>query len=144
MQGALSFLVAENYLDYNKFMKNIVLCGSMKVKDKIVSVADQLNELGFNTLLPVECMEGKPKHIASRAHFKRIVDSENEAILIVNETKNNIENYIGPNSFAEAAFGFYFNKKIYLLNDIYEPYRDELEGWGSIPLHGNLELLKNN
>ena len=127
---------------YNKAMKNIVLCGSMKVKDKILAVSDKLKELGFNVLLPVECMEGKPKNIASRAHFKRIIDPKNEAILIVNETKNDIENYIGPNSFAEAAFGFYFEKKIYLLNEIYEPYQDELEGWNAIPLHGDLGLIK--
>ena len=37
---------------------------------------------------------------------------------------------------------FYFNKRIYLLNDIYEPYRDELEGWNVIALKGNLEDIK--
>ena len=35
-----------------------------------------------------------------------------------------------------------FNKKVYLLNDIYEPYKDELIAWGVIPLNGNLKLLK--
>lgn len=62
--------------------------------------------------------------------------------MVVNATKNGIDNYIGPNSFAEIAFGFYFNKRVYLLNDIYEPYKDELEGWKVIPLKGNLDLIK--
>lgn len=122
-------------------MNNIVLCGSMKIKDKIVEVGRSLENMGYNVLLPVECMQGLDKIIASRAHLNRIVNPENEIVLIVNDTKNGIENYIGPNSFAEIAFGFYFNKKVYLLNDIYEPYKDELVGWKVIPLKGNLNKI---
>lgn len=66
--------------------------------------------------------QGLDKIIASRAYFDRICNPDNEIILIVNETKNGIENYIGPNSFVEIAFGFYFHKRVYLLNDIYKPY----------------------
>lgn len=123
-------------------VKNIVLCGSMKVKNKIVEIEKILKEKGYNTLLPKECMEGLPKEIASRAHFDRIVDSENDTILIVNATKNRIENYIGPNSFAEIAFAFFYHKNIFVLNNFYEPYLDELEGWGVKELHGNLDNLK--
>ena len=121
---------------------NIVVCGSMKVKDKIIEIGNVLTKMGHNPMLPVECLQEVEKIIASRAHMDRIVNSENEAILIVNETKNGIENYIGPNSFAEIAFGFYFNKKIYLLNDIYEPYKDELIAWNVIALNGNLKKLQ--
>ena len=109
--------------------KNIVLCGSMKVKDKIIEVSQELEKMGYNVLLPVECIQGLDKVIASRAHFDRIANPNNDTILIVNASKNDIENYIGPNSFAEIAFGFYFNKDVFLLNDIYEPYKDELVGW---------------
>ena len=94
-------------------VRNIVLCGSMKVKEKIIEVAKELEKMGYNVLLPVECMQGLEKVIASRAHFDRISNPENDTILIVNETKNGIENYIGPNSFAEIAFGFYFNKRVF-------------------------------
>lgn len=65
-----------------------------------------------------------------------------DCLLIVNESKNGFENYIGANGFAEIAFGFYFQKKVYLLNDIYEPYREELEGWGIIPLKGELSVFE--
>jgi len=123
-------------------MTNIVLCGSMKVKDKILEVANQLEEKGYNVLLPVECMKGLDKIIASRAHLDRICNPDTDIVLIVNATKNNIENYIGPNSFAEIAFGFYFGKKVYLLNDIYQPYEDELVGWKITPLNGDLELIE--
>ena len=42
-------------------MKNIVLCGSMKVKDKIVELGKALEEKGYNVLLPIECMQGLDK-----------------------------------------------------------------------------------
>ncbi len=123
-------------------MKNIILCGSMKVKDKILEIAKTLEKDGYNVLIPRECFEDLDKATASRIHFDKICDSNNEIVLVVNATKNGIDNYIGPNSFAEIAFGFYFNKRVYLLNDIYEPYKDELEGWKVIPLKGNLDLIK--
>lgn len=123
-------------------MKNIILCGSMKVKDKILEIAKTLEKDGYNVLIPRECFEDLDKATASRIHFDKIYDSNNEIVLVVNATKNGIDNYIGPNSFAEIAFGFYFNKRVYLLNDIYEPYKDELEGWKVIPLKGNLDLIK--
>ena len=123
---------------------NIVLCGSMKVKDKIIEISNELEKMGYNALLPVECMQGLEKVIASRAHFDRISNPDNQAILIVNATKNGIENYIGPNSFAEIAFGFYFNKKVFLLNDIYEPYKDEIIGWNIKCLNGDLSKIASN
>lgn len=123
-------------------MENIVLCGSMKVKDEIMRVYDTLMNMGYNVLLPLECIQNVEKSIASRAHFDRICDKANNIVLVVNTTKNGIENYIGPNSLAEIAFAFYFNKEIYLLNDIYEPYKDELNAWKVNTLNGNLELLK--
>ena len=122
-------------------MKRVVLCGSMKVKDKIIEISKKLEEMGYEALLPVECIQGLDKIIASRAHMDRVADPQNEIILIVNASKNGIENYIGANSFAEIAFGFYFKKKVYLLNDIYEPYKDELIGWNVIPLKGDLSKL---
>lgn len=118
--------------------KNVVLCGSMKFKNEIVKISERLKGLGFNVLLPEECMRGEDKLIASRAHFDRIVNPDNGVMLIVNATKNGIPNYIGPNTFAEIAFGFYYNKKVFLLNDIYHPYDDELLGWKVNCLKGNL------
>lgn len=123
-------------------MCNIVLCGSMRVKDKIISISHELENMGYNVLLPKECIEGLSKDVASRAHFDRVADIHNQVVLIVNEEKENIKNYIGPNTFAEIALSYYFNKNIYLLNDIYEPYRDELLGWNIKVLHGDLNKLK--
>ena len=122
-------------------MKNVVLCGSMKIKDKLIELSKQLEENGYNVLLPEECIRGLDKVIASRAHMDRIVDSNNEIVLVVNEQKDGIDNYIGANSFAEIAFGFYHNKKVLLLNDVYEPYEDEIVGWNVICLKGDLNNI---
>ena len=123
-------------------MKIVVLCGSMKFKDDIINIGKKLEDMGFSVLLPVECINGEPKEIASRAHFNRIISEDTDAILVVNQTKNDLDNYIGPNTFAEIAFAFFHNKKIFLLNDIYEPFRDELEGWKAIALNSKLDDIK--
>lgn len=119
-------------------MEKIILCGSMKVKEKILEIKEVLEKENYHVLLPEECLKGMEKSISSRAHFKRIVE-EDAKVLVVNEKKNNIDNYIGPNTFAEIAFAFYYRRKIYLLNDIYDAYKDELTGWNIIPLKGNLK-----
>lgn len=123
-------------------MKTIVVCGSMKFKSEIINVKEKLENLGYEVLLPIECIEGKPKNIASRAHFNRIKDEKTNAILVMNLDKENAKNYIGPNSFAEIAFAFYFEKRIFLLNDIYEPFKDELIGWNAITLQNKLDDIK--
>ena len=94
-------------------MKTIVICGSMKFKNKLVEIGQKLEELGYIVKLPIECMEGKPKEIASRSHFDRIKNDDTNAILVINQDKEELKNYIGPNSFAEIAFAFYFHKKIF-------------------------------
>jgi len=121
---------------------NIVICGSLKFKEDIIKIGDKLESMGINAKLPIECINSEPKEVASRAHFNRIIDKTTDAILVVNKDKGEIKNYIGPNTFAEIAFAYYYNKKVVLLNGIYEPYKDELEAWKVITLKGNLENIK--
>ena len=123
-------------------MKRIVLCGSMKLKEKIFEKEKILKNKGYEVVTPKEFKVEMTKGDATKLHFDEITNEKTNIVLAVNVTKNEIENYIGPNTFAEIAMAFYFNKKIYLLNDIYEPYRDELEGWNVIPLKGNLDNLQ--
>lgn len=123
-------------------MKVVVICGSMKFKEQVIKIATVLENLGYEVKLPTECINGEPKEIASRAHFNRIVDDKTDAILVVNMDKPNLKNYIGPNSFAEIAFAFYFHKKIFLLNDVYEPYKDELTGWQAVSLESDINNIK--
>ena len=117
----------------------IVLSGSAKLKESVFEVAKKLENKGYEVVIPREFIEPMGKREHSMRHFGEICKEETDVLLAVNEPKNGIENYIGPNTFAEIAMAFYKRKKVYVLNDLYEPYLDELEGWGVIPLKGDLE-----
>lgn len=131
-------------------MNKIVISGSMQFLKDMEDCKIPLEEKGFKVFLPEEddWDNIKPEEInqyknsVSRKHFDAIADSNTSAILVVNNSKKGIANYIGANTFAEIAIAFYFGKKIYLLNDIYEPYSDELLAWGAISLNGNIDFLK--
>lgn len=121
----------------------IVLSGSAKVKESVFEIAKQLRNKGYEVVVPREFIVHMEKRAHSMRHFDEICKDETDILLAVNEPKNGIENYIGPNTFAEIAMAFYKQKKVYVLNDLYKPYLDELEGWGVIPLKGDLDKLKN-
>lgn len=122
-------------------MKKIVLCGSKKFIPKFFELEKILKNEGANVVVPREFIIDMRKKEASLLHFSEIDKEDVDALLIVNENKNGQENYIGANGFAELAFGFYKNKKIFLLNDIYTPYAEELIAWEVIPLKGKLDSL---
>ena len=123
-------------------MKRIVLCGSRTFKDYIINIGRNLEKEGFEVVIPKEFFTPMPKREHSMLHFSEIQNEKTDYVLIINEEKNGKKNYIGANSFAEIAMGFYFGKKVFLKNDIYEPYADELVGWGVIPLKGHPEKLE--
>lgn len=114
----------------------IVLCGSMRVKDSILKVGKMLTSEGHTVLYPEECMNDLPK---GKYHFDRILTAD--CVYVVNDSVTingeKIDNYIGANTLAEIGFAYFFDKDIFLHNDIYEPYRDELEAWGVETLKGN-------
>lgn len=123
-------------------MKRIVLCGSRTFKDYIIQIGRNLEKDGYEVVVPKEFFVPMPKREHSMLHFSEIQNERTDYVLVINENKNGKKNYVGANSFAEVAMGFYFGKKVFLKNDIYEPYADELLGWGVIPLKGNLDTIK--
>ena len=120
-------------------MKRIVLCGSKRFKDEVLRIGKELEEKGYEAIVPKEFLVEMNKRDHAMLHFNEIANEKTDAVLIINENKGEEENYIGPNSFAEVAMGFYYGKKVYLKNDIYIPYKDELIGWGVIPLKGEID-----
>ena len=122
-------------------MKRIVLCGSRKFKDNIINLGKEIENKGYEVIIPKEFLVPMSKKEHSKLHFSEIAKEETDCILVVNENKGEIKNYIGPNSFAEIAMAFFYDKKIFLKNDIYEPYQDELVGWEVIPLKGHVEEI---
>lgn len=74
------------------------------------------------------------------AYYEEI--GKNDAILVLNNEKNEISGYIGGNSLIEMGFAIVLNKKIFLLNDIPNiGYSDEIEAMKPIILKGNLEEI---
>jgi hypothetical protein len=73
-----------------------------------------------------------------RDHYRRILDAD--AILIVNDEKNGIKNYIGGNVLIEMGQAYVNNKRIYFLNGMPEglSYMAEIESMDPICLNGQL------
>ena len=130
-------------------MSRIVISGSMQFLNEMKKYKRLIEKKGFTVILPEEDNWDKItpeqinnfKRIVSKRYFDIIADANTTALLVVNSDKKGVKNYIGANTFAEIAIAFYFEKKLYLLNDIYGPYSDELLAWNAIPLKGNLNLL---
>ena len=86
----------------------------------------------------------KIEHDFFNFHYKHILG--HDAVLIVNETKNEIENYIGGNVLIEMGQAYVNGKKIFLLNGLPTDkrimYLDEIYALQPICLEGNLENIK--
>lgn len=73
---------------------------------------------------------------------------DSDAILILNISKNGIENYIGGSTLMEMGFAYGHGKKIYLYNPVPERsermhYTDEIYDLHPTVINGDLALLGN-
>lgn len=137
--------------------------GSNAFMHKMVEVTDKLIALGVdahiaehyrqlvagtshiqNLLANNENVELKRSMDTFRLHYKAILASD--AILIVNDTKHGIDNYIGGNVLIEMGQAYVNDKKIFFLNgmptDKRITYLDEIIALEPICLNGDLEKLK--
>lgn len=130
----------------------IAICGSMFVASKMLEVKKELEKLGHIVELPQntesyadgtfkeENKWEKLKDDVLRKYFNKI--GESDAILVINEDKNNIKNYIGGNSLLELGFAHVQMKRKFLLNPIPEiSYKDEIEAMEPIVLNGDLSKI---
>ena len=130
----------------------ITICASLSFFDMSLSVKKELEKLGHTVLWPLG-MERRLKGIphtkepvihgrAIRLHYRKIKKAD--AVLMVNEEKNGIKNYIGGNTLIEMGFAYVLKKKIYLLNPIPEgvSWKEEIVAMQPVVLEGNLKLLK--
>lgn len=127
-------------------------------------IAKQLENLGHDVLLPastIKILQGiynqqdidsekgskaaSDRVIKNNAiinHYKKIKSSD--AILVVNNDKNNIPNYIGGSVFLEMGFAFILNKKIFLLNSIPKvSYKDEILAMQPVVINNDLKKIVN-
>ena len=132
----------------------LIVCGSMKHYERMKELQKELIDNGIYTVVPED--EGQlPANMSeeefnefkkrvSRDYLKKIRSKGTYAVLVLNEEKNVIENYIGANTFVEIAVAFSWGRKIYLYNDIYEPYKDELVSWNAVSIHKDISLIKKD
>jgi nucleoside 2-deoxyribosyltransferase len=135
----------------------IVICGSMSASKKMVQTKSALEKMGHRVVLPKhaeqfaseqwkmksqeESAESKLKDDLIRYHYELIENAD--AVLIVNEDKNGIKDYIGGNVFLEMGFAHILNKKIFLLNSIPEiSYKSEIVVIQPIVLNGDLNNIE--
>jgi predicted RNA-binding protein with PUA domain len=134
----------------------IIICGSMKVCQKMIEMKNKLEKRNHTVLLPrhteeyaemktsdhihKESVKNKINHDLIRDYYNEI--SNGDAVLVVNEDLNNIKGYIGGNSFLEMGFAYVLNKKIFLLNEIPKMiYRDEIIAMQPTILNGDLRKI---
>jgi len=121
--------------------KKIVICGSMRFSQVMVYAKEDLERMGFEVVLPKntelylegsdflkqreasawEPMEGAKRKIDNnliKDYYDKIAGAD--AILVINNEKNDIKNYIGGNTFLEMGFAHILGKKIYCLNPLPE------------------------
>lgn len=134
----------------------VIICGSMAMSKSMIIAEEELLKRGHTVVLPrftkdyaqmetldhihAESAKNKIEHDLIRDYYNEI--ALGDAVLIINEDKNGIKNYVGGNSFLEMGFGHVLNKKVYLLNPIPQmPYTDEIIAMQPIILDNNFDKL---
>jgi len=130
----------------------IVICGSISFAKEMFEISKQLEVDGHKVVLPVgienyidndKSVENKWDKLENdvfKAYFEKIRNGD--AILIINNDKNGIKNYIGGNSLIECAFAHVLDKKIYLLNLVpVMSYSEEIFAMGPIVLNGDVSKI---
>ncbi len=135
-------------------MKIFIIC-SKAFYDQIAPIRQALEEAGHTIELP-NCFDdpdtearyremGDKEHAewkASMIQHSEDVIKQTDAVLVLNFDKNGQANYIGGATFLEMYDAFRLKKTIYMYNDIPDGMlKDEIEGFGPIILHQNLDLI---
>lgn len=127
-------------------MKKIVIAGSAKLQKEIKTWVNYFESLNYTVLdYPKEIeKETLLKNYQSRykEFFKNITNAN--ILFIMNEDKNNIEGYIGAETFAELSFAL-AQKLIYEMDIelfIYKMPSKKVSCYDEINLYLNLGLLK--
>lgn len=128
----------------------ITICGSMIHEPHMAEIADTLRIQGYDVDKP-NVVEGHvyADNLDDNATLKRgFIDEHfakidtSDAILVVNDSKNGIENYIGGNTLIEVAYAYVQGLEVFLLNPVPEvSYADEVRGMHPIILDGDLQVI---
>ncbi len=124
----------------------VTICASIAFYENMLDIKLKLEKLGHMVNIPIFDIKSNNfdvnrKEEVMKLHFLKIELCD--AILVLNYDKNEIENYIGPNTLIEIGLAFYLKKKIYLLNSIPEiSYKEEILGMKPIVISADLKKVK--
>lgn len=130
-------LLAESIRREIEGVKKIAICGSMIFAREMFYIKRELEAQGLIVFVPKDTQEfiqGK-KTNETKWHKLRFnpfkhyfgIIKEADAILVLNLTKGDIEDYIGANTLIEMAFANVHDKHIFLLGNIPRlDYTDEI------------------
>jgi hypothetical protein len=134
----------------------IVICGSMSASKEMMQAKTVLEGMGHSVVVPKnteryasgilepenarESTQHKIDHDLIRGYYD-LIDG-GDAVLVVNTDKRDVKNYVGGNTFLEAAFAHVLGKKLYFMNDIPEmSYSDELAALQPEVLKGDIGAI---
>lgn len=126
---------------------HIVVSGSMNHAERMTEVADQLTARGHVVQAP-NMAEGAQASVSASQkrkyideHFAKI--DKAEALLVVNEDKNGVANYIGGNTLIEIAYAYARGLDVFLLNPVPDvSYADEIQGMQPILINGDIDKIE--
>jgi len=143
-------------------MPIITICSSANFYKKVNDVADQLKPLGIDSIVPLTATKMKASGDYDASHHRTWLENDNDydkkaalmrthfdevakgdAVLVINEEKHGVANYIGGNVLMEMAIAFYLKKPIFILNEIPEAssFLEEIKGMMPTVLHGDVTRL---
>ena len=128
-------------------LRRLLIHASLDFVDEMINAKNNI-EGKFEVILPelvryqhIRDVDGDDETFTKIKNRLTIDNMKNveicDALLILNYSHRNIENYIGGNSFVEMCIAFYLGKPIYLLNDIPKdmPYTEEIKALYPIVIH---------
>jgi nucleoside 2-deoxyribosyltransferase len=144
----------------------ITICGSIAFFREMLQIKNKLEKINHQVKMPPTHIPDQNGNMISVEQYYKIRKAENndqswiwqekekamrdhfdkvewaDAVLILNYSKRNVENYIGANTLLEMGLAFHLEKKIYLLNKIPEiSYKEEILGMRPIVIDNDLTKI---
>ena len=136
-------------------MKIFIVC-SKHFYDKVFSIVPVLQQQDHEVILPNSydnpAREKETKELGNEIYVKWKTDmlrlseeqiKKADAILVLNFTKNGVENYIGGATFIEVFKAWELGKKIFFYNPLPENiFTDELRAFLPLVINGDVSKIK--
>lgn len=131
----------------------ITICGSMSAAREMIKAKKELEKLGHDVIIQDDIYDFAEGRISDdekwdaydgnplKDYYPNIQKAD--GILVVNNEKHGIANYIGGSTLMEIGLASVNDKKIFILNGIPDmKYTEEIEALKPIVLNGDLNNIK--